>query len=197
MRCGDLITFGFSRAYEIIVPVTARRGALTNDSDIGIDKQVRNAYFVRMNYTLADLARASKAKRRSLQLWADAGIIRAYTSTERKGTGTHRLFSRDEAIIASILNLFSRRQVAIGELQRLALAIRKFLDSGKKRVALEEAIAGEQRFLVVNWIWAKDVQTPEVYLGEDLDEILGGDIGLEFTSCVLITLHYCLEGLRS
>jgi hypothetical protein len=149
-----------------------------------------------MEYTLADLARASKAKRRSLQLWADAGIIRAYIGTERKGTGTHRLFGRDEVIIASILNVFSRRQVAIGELLRLSIAVRSFLDSGKQRLALEEAIAGQPRFLVIVWIWAKDVQTPEVYLGEDPDEILRSDLGLEFTSCVLISLHYCLEGLR-
>jgi hypothetical protein len=151
-----------------------------------------------MDYTLADLARASKAKRRSLQLWADAGIIRAHVGTERKGTGTHRLFGRDEVIVASILNLFSRRQVAIGELLKLGIAIRKFLDSGKPRVAVEEAIEGKQRFLVVVWILPKDLETPEVYLGdrEDLDRILDNDLGLEFMSCVLISLHYCLVGLR-
>jgi DNA-binding transcriptional MerR regulator len=154
---------------------------------------------VKVDYTLADLARASRAKRRSLQLWADAGIIRAYSVTERKGTGTHRLFSRDEVIIASILNVFSRRQVAIGELQRLATAVRKFLDSGEKRVLLEEAIEGQPRFLIVSWDWPNEIQMPLVNLGglDDLDEILGMELGQEFTTCVLISLHHCLANLKS
>ena len=119
-----------------MVEVTAA-SRITVRHDIDIDMQVRNAYLVKMDYTLSDLARSSKAKRRSLQLWADAGIIRAYIGTERKGTGTHRLFGRDEVIIASILNVFSRRQVAIGELQRLAVAVRTFLlVSGRARTVV-------------------------------------------------------------
>jgi hypothetical protein len=165
--------------------------------NIGVDSQVRNAYLVNMDYTLADLARISKAKRRSLQLWADAGIIRAYAGTERKGTGTHRLFGRDEVIIASILNGFSRRQVAIGELQRLGLAIRHFLDAGAERVALEEAIQGEQRFLILAWFLEKEKENPYALLGDrDALARMAENKGLEFTFSVTIALHHCLEGLK-
>ena len=39
-------------------------------------------------YTLADLERVTGAKRRSLQLWADAEVIQA-DPRRRAGTGTH------------------------------------------------------------------------------------------------------------
>jgi hypothetical protein len=152
-----------------------------------------------MDYTLAGLARASKAKRRSLQLWADAGILRAYRGTERKGTGTHRLFGRDEVIIASIINVFGQRQVAIGEMQRLGLAIREFLDSGEERVAIEEAIDGKKRFLVVGWFIGKEAEQPLVFLADhrhELDHIMYARMGWEFTCCVIVALHCCLEGLK-
>jgi hypothetical protein len=67
-------------------------------SKIAIDRQVRNTYLVNMKYTLADVVRESSAKRRSVQLWPDADIIRADSSTDRKGTGTHRRFGRDPAV---------------------------------------------------------------------------------------------------
>jgi hypothetical protein len=80
-----------------------------------------------LDYTLADLARVSGAKRRSLQLWADAGVIVPEKSTDRGGSGTHRQFSRKEAIIACIIHAFALHQVSIGELQIISMAIRVFL----------------------------------------------------------------------
>ena len=77
-----------------------------------------------MDYTLADLARVTGAKRRSLQLWADAGVIKAKKGTNRAGTGTHRLFSRDEAIVACITHAFALHQMSIGELLTISHAFR-------------------------------------------------------------------------
>jgi DNA-binding transcriptional MerR regulator len=82
---------------------------------------------IRVDYALADLARVTGAKRRSLQLWADAGVIRAEKSTDRGGSGTHRRFSRDEAIIAGIIHAFALHQIAIGELLEIAGVVRTFL----------------------------------------------------------------------
>jgi hypothetical protein len=81
-----------------------------------------------LDYTLADLARVTGAKRRSLQLWADAGVIVPEKSTNRGGSGTHRQFSRREAIIACIIHPFAMRQMAIGELLNLSERIRKSYD---------------------------------------------------------------------
>jgi hypothetical protein len=149
-----------------------------------------------MDFTLADIVRVSGAKRRSIQLWADAGVIRAYTSTERRGTGTHRRFSRDEAIIASIINVFNRRQVAIGELQRLSHGLRKLLNSGKNRKDIELAISqAEPRYLIVTWQTEK---TPDVDVCEldTIEEKIGWEMGQEFEVSILISLHWCLSGLR-
>jgi hypothetical protein len=97
------------------------------------------------SYTLADLARVTGAKRRSLQLWADAGVIRAKKGTNRAGTGTHRLFSRDEAIIACIIQAFALHQMSIGELQGIGMVLRDVFPElyAEFNALLESAIKGE------------------------------------------------------
>jgi hypothetical protein len=112
-------------------------------------------------YTLADLARVTGAKRRSLQLWADAGVIVPEKSTDRGGSGTHRRFSRKEAIIACIVHAFALHQIAIGELQEISTAIRFFILTSEKpkkgRLTdvqiLESAIRGEgdATFVFESW----------------------------------------------
>ena len=82
-----------------------------------------------LDYSLADVVRMSGGKRRSVQLWAEAGAIRAFSRTDKRGTGTHRRFSRDEVIIACCLNGLARRQVGIGELVRIGRGLRKFLNN--------------------------------------------------------------------
>src|ERR1700692_4775279 len=85
---------------------------------------------MKMDFSLSDLEDLTAAKRRSIQLWADAGVIRPYPRTDRRGTGTHRRFSRDEAIIGCIIAGLAIRQRPIGELLRLSNVIRDYLNSG-------------------------------------------------------------------
>lgn len=80
--------------------------------------------------TLADLERITGAKRRSLQLWADAGAIRP-EGQSHAGTGRHRLFSDDETRVAAILAIIASRQIAIGQLVKYAVETRKII-SGLK-----------------------------------------------------------------
>jgi hypothetical protein len=161
-----------------------------------------------MNYTLVDVVCMSRAKRRSVQLWADAGIIRAESLTERRGTGTHRRFGRNEVIIASIINVISRRQVAIGELQRLAKSIRQFMKAGKNRMLLEDSINGKPRFLIITWTRPHkrvtfslfpELEVPDVDVTDlgHLETKLRTKLGEEFAILVLIPLGRCLAGLRS
>jgi hypothetical protein len=99
-----------------------------------------------LDYTLADLARVTGAKRRSLQLWADSKIIIAHGGTDRAGTGTHRRFSRGEAIVACVIHAFALHQIAIGELFRIALVVRFFVQiAGGEEV---KGIGDEGVFLV-------------------------------------------------
>jgi hypothetical protein len=102
-------------------------------------------------YSLKDLVEITGAKRRSIQLWADAGIIRALPSTERAGTGVHRLFTREEAIVACVIHAFALRQISIGELQFIAGSIRIDIRRGGKNV--EGAIGGDGDTMFVFESW--------------------------------------------
>src|SRR4051812_42457005 len=100
-----------------------------------------------MSYSLADIVSVSDARPRSVQLWADAEAIVANPATEKRGTGTHRRFSRDEAIIACCLTGFARRQVGIGELKRIGAAIRLLLKKRSTKREIEQVIeTGDQSF---------------------------------------------------
>jgi hypothetical protein len=123
-------------------------------------RQVRNAYlvfeirFAVDSYTLADLVRVTGAKRRSLQLWADAGVIRAKKGTNRAGTGTHRLFSRDEAIVACIVHAFAQLQMSIGQLLNVASVCRTSEDSGSiRKNFINPAISGERDSVMIFHSW--------------------------------------------
>jgi hypothetical protein len=128
-------------------------------------------------YTLADLTRITGAKRRSVQLWAEAGVIRAKRDTERRGTGTHRRFSRDEAIIACIVHAFARQQMAIGVLLTISRVVRSWLGQGRGQV--ENAIADKRNWFMVYQtsdkapsIVIRDQQPSERYVSFPSDEIL-------------------------
>ena len=82
------------------------------------------------DYTLAELTRLTDAKRRSVQLWAEAGVIRSIVGTDRRGSGTHRKFTRDEAIIACIVQAFAYRKIAIGFLWQVAQSLRALRKAG-------------------------------------------------------------------
>jgi hypothetical protein len=109
-------------------------------------------------YTLADLERVTGAKRRSLQLWADAGVIRSSRDTDRAGTGTHRRFSRDEAIIGCIIYGFAQHQIAIGELLKISERVRDALakTDARKEIILS-AIGGDERYFLLFQSWKEDI----------------------------------------
>ena len=104
-------------------------------------------------YTLADLTRFSKAKRRSVQLWAEAGAIVAETGTEREGSGVHRLFDRNEAIIACVLGALATHGITIGKLISAGDLLRQRL-GGRYREpitcrVIEDGIADQGRNLLL------------------------------------------------
>jgi hypothetical protein len=106
---------------------------------------------VQDTFTLADLVEVTGAKRRSLQLWAERSVIRALPQTESAGTGVHRLFSRDEAIIACIVHAFAMRHIAIGGLKDISLAVRSFIDTESSLVY--EAIGGSGHTMLNYETW--------------------------------------------
>jgi DNA-binding transcriptional MerR regulator len=106
-------------------------------------------------YTLSELAKITGAKPRSIQLWADAGIIKAAAATERAGSGTHRRFDRQEAVIACVLTPFADQKIAIGGLSQIAHWLRgmsELRDRTHGKVDfLGDALRGVNILLVVKW----------------------------------------------
>jgi hypothetical protein len=94
--------------------------------------------------TLADIVRATGAKSRSVQLWADAGVILPDPGSDREGSGRHRQFSKREAMIACIIAPFAAEKVAIGGLKAIARGLREIRFSSEERV-LNQALAGRGR----------------------------------------------------
>jgi DNA-binding transcriptional MerR regulator len=106
-------------------------------------------------YTLSELAKITGAKPRSIQLWADAGIIKAAAATERAGSGTHRRFSRQEAVIACVLATFADQKIAIGGLSQIARWVRGMSEWNNfthgQVDLLGDALRGVNTLLVVKW----------------------------------------------
>jgi hypothetical protein len=140
----------------------------------------------------------SGGKRRSVQLWAEAGAIKAFSRTDKRGTGTHRRFSRDEVIIASCINGLARRQVGIGELIRIGRGLRKFLNAGNSRKDIEDAISGKgtwEYYLFI--IWDED-RDPYVLLPDEREFAQEINPGENVRSLIIILpLKRYLAGLRS
>ena len=76
-------------------------------------------------YILKEVAGLTGAKPRSLQLWADAGVLQPLPKTNRAGSGTHRHFPKREVEIAAVLVPLARLGATIGKLKRFATRYRK------------------------------------------------------------------------
>ena len=94
-------------------------------------------------YNLADLTRLSGAKRRTVQLWAEGGALIAEPLSDRQGSGVHRAFSRDEAIICMVLSRIAEWNLSIGRLRSIAQGLRVELKkTGQTRELIGATIYG-------------------------------------------------------
>jgi hypothetical protein len=108
-----------------------------------------------MTFALAEIAEFARMPKRSIRLWADAGVIKADKDTVLHGSGVHRRFSRTELIVACIIAPFAKRKLAIGALNAISRNIRLSMNSKDTRSFVEPlvegAILGEANFLQVHW----------------------------------------------
>jgi hypothetical protein len=118
-----------------------------------------------MTYTVADVIKATGLKRRTVQFWADKGVIQATRATQEGGHGIHRSFNRTELIIACLLHPFSlgwhRNQTrSLGELKELSRMLRDLLRTPADRDEFERAVSGKGQFyLVLTWIFGGGIET--------------------------------------
>lgn len=97
-----------------------------------------------MGWTLSKVVEVTGAKRRSVQLWADAGIIHAVEGTDRAGTGVHRRFDSNEVKLIALLVPLAKWGVPIGWLRHFARSFRdafKFDQEGTTRSRMEWILA--------------------------------------------------------
>ena len=159
-------------------------------------------------YSLADVAKITAAKRRSIQLWADAGVIRAEAATDRAGTGTHRSFPRDEVIVGCIIAACALDGIPIGKLMKISDLIRHYMFANKLHAAqpygqggdfIEELVQDRAKAILVYdqvTLWISGV-------GEEFASKDGGiafyvEHGMtgENRKASIIALHLCFHGLR-
>jgi hypothetical protein len=116
------------------------------------------------DFTLSALAEIAGMPKRAVQLWADAGVIKANPATMLAGSGVHRRFKRDEVIIACIVTPFAKQKMAIGGLKNVASGVRGYLHSWRQNpsghpfIDFFEGAATRQHngYLMVSWAEGKN-----------------------------------------
>jgi hypothetical protein len=135
---------------------------------------------MRDKFTLADLVEITGAKRRSVQLWAEAGALVADSGTERAGTGVHRRFNRREAIIANILSALSRLRISIGVMVSIADTTRWVMSQGDAINDFEQCVAGKNTVYLFYGAAKREAEFTMHYLtiddGDDVDRALGESV---------------------
>lgn len=132
------------------------------------------------DFTLADLVEITGAKRRTVQLWAEAGAIVAEADTERAGTGVHRRFGRSEAIVACVLNALSRLRISIGILKEIADVTRHVMHKDQAIDEFENCIAGRNTMYLFYGAPKREEEFTMHFLtidsGDDVDRVVGESV---------------------
>lgn len=123
--------------------------------------------------SLADIARVSRVKRRTIQLWADVGVLRALPSTMLRGSGVHRRFTTSELKLAQTLRSFHDQAIAIaiGMIKEIADRIRREFQRGGQ----------DKKYVVIAWQHA----VPLAILIDDLHQ---PDIISQFDSVTIVPI---------
>jgi hypothetical protein len=103
-----------------------------------------------VEYSLAHLAVMTDLTPRTVQVWAEAGALRALPGTDRRGTGVPRRFSWDEAAIACILAPLSKLQISIGTLLQVAGGVRSNMEILRPNL-IEAVNRGAPDLLIISW----------------------------------------------
>jgi DNA-binding transcriptional MerR regulator len=75
-------------------------------------------------YSASDVARLSGAPLRAVRYWALTRVLEAAPESDRAGTGKHRQFSKQEVLIACVVQYFSSRGLQVGQLTNISKTLR-------------------------------------------------------------------------
>lgn len=89
------------------------------------------------DYTIGEIAAAHGEKVRTVQFWADSGVIQPIEGTGRKGKGTQRRFSDAEMRLAGLAKRLAAMNCPVGELVQIcdigrSLSVSQSLNSALK-----------------------------------------------------------------
>jgi hypothetical protein len=108
------------------------------------------------DFTLSALAEIAGMPKRAVQLWADAGVIKANPATMLAGSGVHRRFKREELIIACIIAPFAKQKMAIGALENISIVVRVMLRDNEYPEFQMAAEGRNNNYMVVYWYERKN-----------------------------------------
>lgn len=91
--------------------------------------------------SVSELASEVGQKVRTIQFWADAGVLRPVSETAAKGKGTHRRFPKDELLFGKVATKLAAMNSPIGEIAWAVGEIRKLNASGDPTAGVDAAIA--------------------------------------------------------
>jgi DNA-binding transcriptional MerR regulator len=81
----------------------------------------------------SDVARLSGAPMHTIRYWAQTHVLEAVR--DQTGTGHHRQFSREEVIIACVIQYFSSRGLQVGQLTNISKTLRAAILSDESALA--------------------------------------------------------------
>jgi DNA-binding transcriptional MerR regulator len=76
-------------------------------------------------YSASDVARLSGAPLRAVRYWALTRVLEAAPESDRAGTGKHRQFSKQEVLIACIVQYFAAKGLQVGQLTKISKTFRE------------------------------------------------------------------------
>jgi hypothetical protein len=97
-------------------------------------------------FSTSDVASRSGAPLRSIRYWALCHVLEAEAETDRAGMGKHRRFSKEEVIIACIVQCLSLRGLQVGPLTSISKYIRTAIRADARMLdCLSDAIRDDFR----------------------------------------------------
>jgi hypothetical protein len=152
-------------------------------------------------HTLSDITRITGGNRRTVQFWAEQGVLRS--TRQHEGSGVPREFDDREVIVACVVNGLSSQGVPVGKLIAAANGVRSHLVPPINREMFNDAIAGQgvNLLLLATYSAKSDVgpkETSEVSMFSDtrtdstLEDWIKFLITSDLVAFVCVNLNACL-----
>jgi DNA-binding transcriptional MerR regulator len=125
-------------------------------------------------YSASDVARLSGAPLRAVRYWALTRVLEATPESDRVGTGKHRLFNKQEVLIACIVQYFAEKGLQVGQLTKVSKTFRESILTDDAAVrCLDGAISNAFKVFMVVPDWYRGGWIT-LYSERSINEIIMG-----------------------